>query len=91
VVLVLSVREGVEGFLEPPINSTFLPCQKYIYPNGSGIMSRVFGKHHKPNKVFPLQYTSNLVNRHTDIIAINSNSLLLKRWSDDIKRLVKPG
>ena len=88
VTLVLSACDGVEGFLELPINGTFLSCQKHIYPNGSEIMSRVFGKHHKPNKVFPSQYMSNLVNRHSDIFAINFSPLPLKRWSGDIKKFL---
>lgn len=60
------------------------------YPEDFEFISRVFDELYKPNRAFSSLDIIDLVNRRPDILAINSNPLLLKRWRDHIKKLVKP-
>ena len=50
------------------------------YPEDYEFMKKVFGKLYNSDRVFSLLDVIALVNRHPDILAINANPELLKRW-----------
>lgn len=50
------------------------------YPEDYEFMKKVFGKLYNSNGVFSLLDVITLVNRYPDILAINANPELLKRW-----------
>ena len=50
------------------------------YPEDYEFMKKVFGKLYNSDRVFSLLDVITLVNRNPDILAINANPELLKRW-----------
>jgi len=59
------------------------------YPEDFEFMNRIFSELYQPDKIFSLMDIINLVKKKPNILLLNANPGLLKRWHDHQRLVAK--